>query len=92
MKVAISKETKFKLVKEFGKNEHDTGSTVVQIAILTEEIKSLTEHMINNKKDFISKRGLHIKVSKRKKLLNYLKQSNIDEYRSLLKKLNLRGN
>lgn len=90
--MAISKETKAKLAKEFGGSEKNTGKTEVQIAILTAEINSLTDHLVNNKKDNISKRGLYKKVSKRKSLLTYLKNKDINRYREILKLLNLRGN
>lgn len=90
--MAISKETKAKLIKEFGSSAKDTGRTEVQIAILTEEIKSLTVHMVANKKDQISKRGLYKKVSQRRSLLTYLKRKDINRYREILKKLDLRGN
>ena len=90
--MAISKEQKAKIVKEFGKDPKNTGSTEVQIAILTAEIKELTAHMVNNKKDFISKRGLQMKVSKRRSLLTYLKNTDIQRYRNLIAKLEIRGN
>lgn len=88
----ISKETKAKLIKEYGSSPKDTGKTEVQIAILTAEIKSLTVHMVSNKKDQTSKRGLYKKVSQRKSLLNYLKRKDINRYREIIKKLDLRGN
>lgn len=90
--MAISKELKSKLIKEYGDSPKDTGKTEVQIAILTEEIKSLTVHMVSNKKDQTSKRGLYKKVSQRKSLLNYLKDRDINRYREIVKKLDLRGN
>lgn len=90
--MAISKELKVKLIKEYGDSPKDTGKTEVQIAILTEEIKSLTVHMVSNKKDQTSKRGLYKKVSQRKSLLNYLKDRDINRYREIVKKLDLRGN
>lgn len=90
--MAISKELKAKLIKEYGDSPKDTGKTEVQIAILTEEIKSLTVHMVSNKKDQTSKRGLYKKVSQRKSLLNYLKDRDINRYREIVKKLDLRGN
>ena len=71
--MAISKERKAELVKQFGKNEKDTGATEVQIAILTEEINNLTEHLKNHIHDFHSKRGLQMMVGKRRSLLDYLK-------------------
>ncbi|MGL5630530.1 MAG: 30S ribosomal protein S15 [Mycoplasmoidaceae bacterium] len=86
-----SEQIKF-FSKEFGGNEKNTGDSRVQIAILTEEIRKLTIHMIANKKDNISKRGLQTKVSQRKKLLSYLKRKNINDYRMILEKLKIRGN
>ena len=88
--MAVSKERKAELVKQFGKNEKDSGATEVQVAILTEEINDLTEHLKVHIHDFHSKRGLLMKVGKRRKLLDYLKKNNIVAYRELIKKLNLR--
>ena len=84
------KNTK-EIVAEHGKSEHDTGSTEVQIALLTAKINELTEHLKANKKDFQGKRGLLMMVGQRKRLLSYLKDKNLDLYRDLLKKLNIRG-
>lgn len=83
-------KTKKELILEFGKNEKDTGSTEVQIAILTEEINHLTEHLKVHKKDFHSRLGLLKKVGKRKRLLNYLAGRDIEEYRALIAKLGIR--
>ena len=88
--MAITKERKAELVKKFGKNETDTGSTKVQIAILTAEINDLTEHLKVHKHDFHSKRGLLMKVGKRRSLLDYLKTNDVVSYRELIKKLNIR--
>lgn len=88
--MAVSKERKAELVKEFGKDVKNTGSTEVQIAILTDEINNLTEHLKENKHDYHSKRGLLMKVGKRRSLLDYLKRTNIVSYREVIKKLNLR--
>ena len=88
--MALTKEVKSKIVKEFGKNAKDCGSTEVQVAILTEEINELTEHLTVHKHDYHSKRGLLMKVGKRKKLLEYLKENDVKSYRDLIKKLNLR--
>ena len=82
--------TKAELIKEFGKNEKDTGSTEVQIAILTEEIKHLTEHLKVHKKDHHSRRGLLMMVGQRRGLLNYLAEQDIERYRTLIKELGLR--
>ena len=73
--MAVSKEKKAELIKKFGKNEQDSGSTEVQIAILTEEINNLTEHLKTHIHDFHSKRGLQMMVGKRRKLLDYLKNN-----------------
>ena len=83
-------KTKQELIVEFGKNEKDTGSTEVQIAILTEEIKHLTEHLKVHKKDFHSRLGLLKKVGHRKRLLNYLASKDIEGYRTLIAKLEIR--
>ena len=88
--MALSKEEKAKIIKEFAKNENDCGSAEVQIAILTNEINNLTEHLKENKHDYHSKRGLLMKVGRRKKLLAYLKDNDVKSYREVIKKLNLR--
>ena len=88
--MAISKERKAELVKQFGKNEKDTGATEVQIAILTEEINNLTEHLKNHTPDFHSKRGLQMMVGKRRSLLDYLKKTDVVSYRNTIEALGLR--
>ena len=88
--MAINKERKAELVKKFGKNEADTGSTKVQIAILTDEINDLTEHLKVHTHDYHSKRGLLMKVGKRRSLLDYLKTNDVVSYRELIKELNIR--
>ena len=80
--MAVTKERRAELVKEFGKSEKDTGATEVQIAILTEEINDLTEHLKVHTHDYHSKRGLLMKVGKRRSLLDYLKATNVESYRS----------
>ena len=85
------KINKAEIVKEFGKNEHDTGSVEVQIALLTERIKNLTEHLKSNKQDKHSTRGLNKMVSTRKKLLDYLTEQDIEKARALKAKLGIRG-
>ena len=82
---------KAEIVKEFGKNEQDTGSVEVQIALLTERIKNLTAHLKNNKQDKHSTRGLNKMVSTRKKLMNYLMAQDIEKARALKAKLGIRG-
>lgn len=86
----ISKEEKAKLIAEYGKNEKDSGSVEVQIAILTSEINRLNEHLNEHIHDFHSRRGLLMKVGHRRNLLAYLKNKDINSYRELIKKLNLR--
>lgn len=88
--MAVTKETKAKLMKEFGKNDKDCGSAEVQIAILTAEINDLTEHLRVHSHDYHSNRGLLKKVGKRKKLLAYLKENDVVSYRNVISKLNLR--
>ena len=89
--MSINLKNKKEIVAKYGKNEQDTGSTEVQIAMLTQKISELTEHLKSNKKDFATKRGLLMMVGKRKRLLSYLKSQNLDEYRELIKKLGIRG-
>ena len=89
--MSILNDIKKNLISEFSKNEKDTGSTSVQIAVLTERIKNLTEHFKIHKKDNHSKRGLLALVNKRKKLLSYLSKKDKTEYSELIKKLNIRG-
>lgn len=81
---------KTEIIKEFGRFEGDTGSPEVQIAVLTKEINVLTNHLKENIHDFHSKRGLLMKVGKRRNLLNYLKKTDINRYRELIKSLGLR--
>ena len=88
--MALTKERKAELVKKYGKNATNTGSTEVQVDILTDEINELTEHLKIHKHDYHSKRGLLIKVGKRRSLLDYLKKTDVLSYRELIKKLNLR--
>ena len=84
------KEAKAKLIKDFAKNDKDTGSTEVQIAILTEEINNLTEHLKEHKHDFHSRRGMLKKVGQRRSLLNYLIKNDVTRYREIVKSLGLR--
>ncbi len=86
----ITKERKSELIQEFAENEKDTGSATVQVAILTERIKNLTEHMKQNHKDFHSRRGLLAMVGKRRRLLDYLKRNSLEQYQALIKRLELR--
>lgn len=88
--MALTKENKQEIINEFGANDKDTGSTEVQIALLTARILDLTEHFKTNKKDHASRRGLLKMVGQRRRLLRYLKSNDINKYRDLLVKLNLR--
>ena len=88
--MSITKEKKQEVIKKFKKNDKDTGSADVQIAILTERIKSLTEHLKQHHKDFISRRGLLTMVGKRRNLLTYIKNNDEDRYSNLIKTLGLR--
>ena len=88
--MALSKEEKAKIVKEFGKNDKDTGSIEVQIAILTKEINDLTAHLKEHIHDYHSKRGLLMKVGQRRGKLNYLMKNDVTKYREVINKLGLR--
>ena len=88
--MSVTKEKIEEITKEFGKKENDTGSTETQIAVLTERIKNITSHLKNNKKDHSGRRGLVLLVSKRRRLLNYLRRTNVNSYKSILEKLNIR--
>lgn len=88
--MAVTKEQKEKIIKDFQINDKDCGSAQVQIAILTHEINDLTEHLKTHIHDFHSKRGLLMKVGKRRKLLAYLKDNDVVAYRDVIKRLNLR--
>lgn len=86
----IDKKTKEQIIKKFRVHESDTGSTQVQIAILTEEIKGLTRHLKSHKHDFSSRRGLLKKVGERRKLLKYLQKENPEQFKMVVTKLKLR--
>lgn len=88
--MALTKIEKQQIIKEFARDEKDTGSPEVQIAILTKEIEALTEHLKNNKQDKHSKRGLLMKVGKRRSLLDYLVKTDVKRYRAVVSKLGLR--
>ncbi len=88
--MALSKLKKQQIVKKFGQDEKDTGSIEVQIAILTEEINTLTEHFKEHKQDHHSKRGMLKKIGQRRSLLNYLKNKDVTRYRNIIKALGLR--
>ena len=86
----LTKEQKNELIRTYGKNEHDSGSTEVQIALLTARIVYLTEHFKQQPKDFHSRRGLMRLVGRRRNFLNYLKAENVDRYQEIIKKLGIR--
>ena len=88
--MALSKEVKSEIIKKYAKSENDTGSAEVQIAILTEEINTLTEHLKEHKNDYHSKRGLLKKVGQRRSLLQYLIKTDVTRYRAIVKSLGLR--
>ncbi len=88
--MALSKDKKAELVKKYAKKDGDTGSAEVQIAILTEEIKELTEHLKTHIHDYHSRRGLLKKVGRRRSLLNYLKKKDVTRYREIVRSLGLR--
>nr|WP_330408051.1 30S ribosomal protein S15 [Vallitalea guaymasensis] len=90
MEVRKMEKTKQEIIAEFGRNATDTGSPEVQIALLTARINHLTEHLKMHKKDHHSRRGLLMMVGQRRGLLQYLKNKDIEGYRSLIKKLGLR--
>lgn len=91
-KDSISKERVAELIAEFGKNEKDSGSAEVQVAILSERIRNLTEHLKVHPKDHHTRRGLLMLVGKRRRLLVYIKNRDVLEYRELIKKLGIRDN
>ncbi len=88
--MALTKERKEAIVKKYARNEKDTGSAEVQIAILTEEINELTEHLKEHKHDFHSRRGLLKKVGQRRSMLQYLLKTDVTRYRTLIQSLGLR--
>jgi small subunit ribosomal protein S15 len=88
--MSITAERKTALIKEYGTAEGDTGSPEVQVAILTERITNLTEHLKEHKKDFHSRRGLLILVGQRRRLLDYLKKKSDNRYTSLIQRLGIR--
>ena len=89
--MTINLKNKQEIIKKFGKNEKDSGNIEVQIAMLSKKISELTDHLKTNAKDFQAKRGLLVMVGRRKGMLTYLKNADIDKYRALIKKLKIRG-
>ncbi len=90
--MTVSKERKAELTAQFGNSPVDTGNPKVQVAILTERIRELTEHMKSHQKDFHTRRGLLMLVGRRRRLLSYIKKNDIFEYRALIKELGIRDN
>ncbi|MDD2391918.1 MAG: 30S ribosomal protein S15 [Bacilli bacterium] len=88
--MALTKEVKEQIVNKYARKEGDTGSAEIQIAILTEEINTLTEHLKEHKQDFHSRRGLLKKVGQRRNMLNYLVKNDVTRYREIVKSLGLR--
>ncbi|MDQ1256261.1 MAG: small subunit ribosomal protein [Candidatus Hydrogenedentes bacterium] len=88
--MAVLKERKQAIIKEHGANESDTGSSEVQIALLTERINDLTEHFKVHKKDFAGRRGLLKLVGQRRHMLDYVRKNDVERYRDIVKKLGLR--
>lgn len=88
--MSLNKEKKNKIIKDFKLTENDTGSPEVQIALLTERITMITEHLQEHKKDIHSRKGLIQLVSKRRRLLDYLMKKDFERYKKILKELNLR--
>ncbi|MDX6663895.1 MAG: small subunit ribosomal protein [Solirubrobacteraceae bacterium] len=86
----LTTERTQEIVSQFGANENDTGNTRVQVALLTQRINDLTEHLRTNKKDHHSRRGLLMLVGRRRRLLNYLQKNDLEGYRALIKELGLR--
>jgi small subunit ribosomal protein S15 len=90
MKMSITTERKAELIKEFAIKADDTGSPEVQVSILSERIKNLSDHMGDHKKDFHSRRGLLMMVGKRRRLLDYLKSKSVERYQTLIQRLGIR--
>lgn len=88
--MSITAERKQELITEYATTQGDTGSPEVQVAILTERIRNLSQHMDGHKKDFHSRRGLLIMVGQRRRLLDYVKKKSHDRYKSLIERLGLR--
>jgi small subunit ribosomal protein S15 len=88
--MSITQERKAELIKEFGKNDKDSGSASVQVAILSERIRNLTDHLKDHKKDFGSRRGLLAMVGQRRSLLDYIRSGDVVTYKLLIEKLGLR--
>ena len=90
--MAVTKERKAELIRQYGKDERDSGSSAVQVAILTERIKGLTEHMKAHKKDYHTRRGLLTLVGQRRRLLSYIKKQDVEAYRIMISSLGISEN
>ncbi len=90
--MAVTKERKAELIAQYGKDANDSGSAPVQVALLTERIKGLTEHVKTHKHDHHTRRGLLMLVGKRRNLLSYIKKQDVEEYRALIRILGIRDN
>ena len=88
--MTLTQERKQELIERFGGSAQDTGKTEVQVALMTERINQLTEHLRNHRKDHHSRRGLLMLVGRRRRLLNYLQRDDLERYRSLIRELGLR--
>ena len=88
--MSLTRERKSEIIEQFGESPTDTGNTRVQIALLTERINDLTEHLRTNRKDHHSRRGLLVLVGKRRRFLNYLQRHDLEGYRELIRELGLR--
>jgi small subunit ribosomal protein S15 len=88
--MTLTKERKSQIIRDFRRSDHDTGSTEVQVAVLTHRIQELTEHLKTHRKDHHSRRGLLQMVGRRRRLLEYLKREDIERYRELISRLGLR--
>jgi small subunit ribosomal protein S15 len=88
--MTLTQDKKRELVTKFGQTDSDTGRTEVQVAVMTERINQLTEHLRTHRKDHHSRRGLLMLVGRRRRLLNYLQRSDLERYRSLVRELGLR--
>ena len=88
--MSLTKDEKQEVIKDFGSKDNDTGSTEVQIALLTKRIEQLTDHFKSNSRDHNSRRGLLKQVGQRRRLLKYLQRTDLEKYREILVKLNLR--
>tara|TARA_B100001029_G_C14649878_1_gene228744 strand:- start:102 stop:371 length:270 start_codon:yes stop_codon:yes gene_type:complete len=88
--MSITKDKKIEIIKNFGNNDTDSGSPNVQVAILTERIKNLTDHLKNHAKDFSTRRGLLTLVGKRRRILDYLKKNSSENYKQVIESLGLR--